>query len=390
MKKFLTFILGVCLIIPCAFMFAGCEKGPQMETWDGTTLEVSEAEKGVVKIETAEELAGLAKEVNEGNTFEGVTFVLTCDMDLSNKAWTPIGLGSRSNLGSARMFSGTFDGNGKKIIGLSNNGYLPSENDKKVEGDFEDTVYTYQYGLFGLTQNAVIKNLEITVDFECDAEGLKGDSVGGLVGFANKRLIVDNCVVNGEVKGYDAVGGIVGRAYNNSENEQVVITNSVNNAEVTALFKASGVLGYSSSSTLYLIVDSCTNNGEIRVHGMKVGQTYVSMVSGIVNYGWKNNSENTLIVVNNTNNGLLNACENLSQETGVSNYHSYAYIANSTSESFNAANHDYNFSANLNYGVVKYQGEVAQDALGALRTQCYPEYSLDEEFNNTTNIETNV
>ena len=78
MKKFLTLMLGICLIIPCAFMFSGCKKETKpeakIETWDGTITEVSVVDaddEGIILIDTAEKLAGFAAAVNDGESFEG-------------------------------------------------------------------------------------------------------------------------------------------------------------------------------------------------------------------------------------------------------------------------------------------------------------------------------
>ena len=408
MKKLLSFILGVCLILPCAFLFTGCKDKPEakMETWDGTTLEVSAADtNGVILIETAEELAGLAKEVNEGNNFANKTIKLTCDMDMANKAWTPIGIGLRSNLAEANSFSGTFDGNGKKIIGLTNVGYTPADENMVVESDLETTVYTYHYGFFGYATGATIKNLELTVNFNCNDTNLKGDSVGGIVGFSSGKLTIENCVVNGTIDGgFDAVGGIVGRAYNSSSENQVTITNSVNNAEVTALYKSAGILGYlGGSGTFHATIDGCVNNGTITANGINltVGskKRYVSNASGVVVYGWKTNYANTIIVTDCVNNGDIYLTETLSQETGRTNGHHYAYIATRVGNDFNGLNHSYKFENNTNEGKVYYLGEENSYVVCALVANNIPvkdeesgeyRYNLDpttgDEYNNKTNI----
>ena len=395
MKKLLMFILGICLIVPSMFVFSACEKEVKSDTWDGTIESVSKAKNGVITIETAEELAGLAREVNSGETFEGITIKLECDLDMSNRPWTPIGVGNRSDLTNAKFFSGTFDGNGKEIKGLSNNGYIPEIQYQKVESDFApQVVKTYQYGFFGLTQNATIKDLTLSVNFVCENENgdLKGDSVGGLVGFANKGLTVENCVVDGLVTGYDAIGGIVGRAYNNSEEEKLTITNSTNNARVEALFKGAGILGYLNSSELNATINNCENNGDVDVRGLKIGNMYTSRVAGIVIYGWSANSENTLVITNNTNNGRLNCVRYLATEEGISNYHAYAYIANSVSHSFNKFKHNYNFSNNENTGMLFYLDEIVTEGkvVDILLNQSYPPYyeEFDDNSWNVTSVET--
>lgn len=64
-------------------------------------------------IDTAEELAGLSKLVNENKIkFDGKTIFLGADIDLNNLEWVPIG----SYYGT--WFGGVFDGNGKTISGI--------------------------------------------------------------------------------------------------------------------------------------------------------------------------------------------------------------------------------------------------------------------------------
>ena len=395
MKKLLMFILGICLIVPSMFVFSACEKDVTSDTWDGTTESVSKATNGVITIETAEELAGLAREVNSGETFEGITIKLESDMDMSNRPWTPIGVGNRSDLTNAKFFSGTFDGNGKKIKGLTNNNYIINTEYQKVESDFEpQVVKTYQYGFFGLTENATIKDLTLSVNFVCENENgdLKGDSVGGLVGFANKGLTIENCVVDGLVTGYDAIGGIVGRAYNNSEEEKLTITNSTNNARVEALYKGAGILGYLNSNELHATISNCENNGDVDVEGLKIGNTFTSRVAGIVTYGWSTTGENTLVITNNTNNGRLNCASYLELEQELSNYHAYAYIGNCVGHSFNKFKHNYNFLNNENEGELLYLDAVVPDekVVDILLNQSYPPYSeeFDDKSWNITSVET--
>ena len=60
-----------------------------------------------------EDLAGLAKLVNEGNTFEGKTIYLSADIDLNNIEWTPVGNKEET------PFKGTFVGGGHQIKNLN-------------------------------------------------------------------------------------------------------------------------------------------------------------------------------------------------------------------------------------------------------------------------------
>ena len=125
MKKLFISFLAIILVLPCAIVFSGCEKSKEnndIDFWDGTTTAINKTENDIIEIDSAEELAGLAKEVNNGNSFDNVLFKLTTDIDLSNREWTPIGYGSYSNgtgVVTGYAFSGIFDGQNRTISGFN-------------------------------------------------------------------------------------------------------------------------------------------------------------------------------------------------------------------------------------------------------------------------------
>ena len=95
-------------------------------------------------LDTKEELNGLSTLVNSGETFEGKTIKLEEDLELEEEEWTPIGT-------PTNKFEGTFDGNGKAVVGLELNGW-----DNGLEYGSDEGL-----GLFSYVENATIKNLEI-------------------------------------------------------------------------------------------------------------------------------------------------------------------------------------------------------------------------------------
>ena len=119
------------------------------------------AAESVTTISTAAQLAAIANDLS-GN------YKLTDDIDLSDYgAWTPIG--------GSTAFSGTFEGNNKKITGLTVN-------------------TSSQYGgLFG-NVSGTVKNLNLT---NVDASGY--GYVGGLVGSAENSSEIVNCSANGNI-----------------------------------------------------------------------------------------------------------------------------------------------------------------------------------------------
>jgi hypothetical protein len=139
-------------------------------------------------ITTPEQLAGLAKLVNNENSFEGKKFKLGANIMLNDTAnwqnwadyppinhWKPINL-----------LNGTFNGNGHIISGV----YINSTEDHQ--------------GLFGIiSDEGVVKNLGITASY------IRGkDAVGGLVG--HSEGIIGGSYSTAWVVGESFVGGLAG------------------------------------------------------------------------------------------------------------------------------------------------------------------------------------
>lgn len=102
------------------------------------------------EIATAEQLAKLARDVNNGNTpqaFLGKYFKLTADIDLSGGIWMPIGkyYNYGNDNGNNRLFFGKFDGNGHVI--------------KNMHIQWEGTEARSAWGLFSTLQGASSTNL---------------------------------------------------------------------------------------------------------------------------------------------------------------------------------------------------------------------------------------
>ena len=350
--------------------------------WDGTASNsLPEAVNGVIGITTAEQLAKVAAMVNAGETFEGVTLKLYSNIDLDGRAWTPIGHSYRKTA-DAKKFMGTFDGNGHKIMNLTNAGYTPTDTLEETD-EFD----VYVYGLFGYVENATIKNLTVEVNIDANDTALKGDCVAGIVGYANGGLTMDNCTVNGTIDGgFDAVGGLVGRAYNSTTANKVMITNCTNNAKITSIYKSAGIVGYIQAKDEYILIDGCTNTGDIVVTGVLDTDYYVSFAAGIVNYAWSVNAttDHTVIITNNINIGNIYSVEEIDAGLGDDNNHSFAGVASSTGwPQYMATNPHYDFRGNTNNGKVFFNGtEVA----ALIVTPDQEVYDVSYELNDTTNM----
>lgn len=150
---------------------------------------------------------------NIRNNLSG-NYIQMASIDLSSYVdWTPIG-------DDGHPFTGTFDGNGHVISGLA---ITPSS-----------TIRDY-VGLFGYVSGATLKNTHVekgaihgTV---CDDNTTPGwHYVGLLVGYAGGSSIFNN-IVDGEVCGTAAVGGMAGGIYSGTDfhhNQAAVIVSASN------------------------------------------------------------------------------------------------------------------------------------------------------------------
>ena len=161
-------------------------------------------------IMNAGQLAGFAKLVDEGNTFAGKTVKLGANIDLENKLFNPIG-----SYRFDKAFSGIFDGQGFTISNLSQNTWEL------------DNGYYYRdlgLGLFGLVDNAVIKNLEIN---GADISG-ESASCGTIAGRAYGDCTFENIDIRrANVADYQYYSGaVVGWASGNHEYVNINIDKS--------------------------------------------------------------------------------------------------------------------------------------------------------------------
>lgn len=167
--------------------------------WNGTTVEPGKDASGVYQIGTAEELAWLAAKINNSsNNSQSYSAVLTADIDLGYRPWTPIGC--YVDWQNNHPYRGVFDGQGHTVSGLYvtalSNGYA---------------------GLFGYTSGSTtIKNLTVEGEIRLEDVSTTAKHIGGIVGEANAKL--ERCVsrVRISAAGFGtrdtcAVGGIAGK-----------------------------------------------------------------------------------------------------------------------------------------------------------------------------------
>lgn len=142
---------------------------------------VSPTANADVVIKTVDQMEKFISQVNEGDQFEGKTIVLVNDLDYSGRGFTPM-----------KEFKGTFDGSGRRLIGVT----------IRMEGDIG----------FVQKNDGIIRNL-ILDKLAVEEQG-SGAYIGGIA--ANNYGTIDGCVVNGTfnveaVMTNNFFGGIAGR-----------------------------------------------------------------------------------------------------------------------------------------------------------------------------------
>jgi len=211
-KKVIAILLCLVIAIPVSTFFVGAETAA---VWDGTVAEGFEAGSGTAEdpyqITSGGHLALMAQYVNSLEdewTLGGLYFKLMNDIDLANKPFAPIG-----GRDDTYVFQGYFDGNGKTISNI-NICAMDEYMGEKFEAYFKNA------GLFGLTRNAVIRDLTLAGDFKATTNW----NVGAIVGRAEDTEII-NCHVLCDELDFIAEpaslttlywGGIVGYVYHNS------------------------------------------------------------------------------------------------------------------------------------------------------------------------------
>ena len=203
---------------------------------------------GSYTVYNADGLMNIAELVNGGKTDINIT--LDKNIDLTGKAWTPIGTDYDNS------YKGTFDGGGHTITGLTF-----TTNDEFA-------------GLFGwLNRAGTVKNV-VMEGVQITSNQIYGGSIGGVVG--SSWGTIENCSVSGNVSGTVYVGGVVGVQIGGS------ITGCSSSATVKGTVDVGGVAGQTNSSAT-LTACYATGNVIIEINPKKniAGGSLVGMNSGI-------------------------------------------------------------------------------------------------------------
>ena len=225
-------------------------------------------------VSTPEQLMDWAEEVRKGN--RSLDCTLAADITLTED-WTPVGISF------VNQYTGTFDGNGYTIRGLTVTG---SNEYAGLFGYIDDS---------GTVKNVKLEDVWITSDYQyAYVGGVAGDSWG----------TIENCSVSGSVSGTTFAGGVVGSQWGGSitgcnssatvkgetyvggiageTNSGASLTGCYATGDVTVEndgtnnSHAGGVVGYNGGGTLI----ACYATGSVTGTGTGTGSIYVGGVTG--------------------------------------------------------------------------------------------------------------
>ena len=304
-KKLLSLLLALCLVmalVPMTAFAAGTT-----DSWDGTA-DTSWYDENETKfhLQTAEQLAGMAKLVNDDTAyFKDKTVYLDNDLDLSGHEWNSIGDGANTDVGS---FQGVFDGQSHVIYNLYSHEGTQSENQSNN---------LYRNGLFGSIYNATVKNLGIeNADIVIPMKDGSTYGKGILVDWMTHSTI-NNCYTTGSITGGSYVekyiGGIAGFLNGNNSISQCYSTAAITGNYDGEYYEEQeggletmdcwdslgGIVG--ASYTGQVTISDCWFGGEIVVNSIQ------APVGGIIGYGKGVSMVNCLVATKEIgNDGLEN------------------------------------------------------------------------------------
>ena len=342
---------------------------PDIDHWDGTvdTTWYNDTDTEFV-LTTAEQLAGFAKLVDDGNTFAGKTVKLDIDLCLgcgeedgcdTERSFDPIG-----SYAFETAFMGTFDGQDHTVMNMYQSGWALENG--LWDGD------DCGLGLFGLVEDATIKNFKIdgaNLPSECNL-------IGFVAGTAYGDMLFENITITNSYSGNHSYysGGIVGWASGSHKyiNCNVDETNVISSQWGDFNNALGGIIGGAGSNGSYHFEDcniAC------------VLDAYNDVVSAYEWYSYRN----TGMLIGNSGHTTTNSegttfaaapnvtCKNVTVTYGDwANYHyckfsamSYPWVRVEAGESENAyGNPRYDYATDANGNKVVDENHVHNDGEG--------------------------
>ena len=213
--------------------------------WDDTETEIIglEIADGGTRyiVSSLAALEAWATEMKNDPT-QNLNCTLAADIDLTGKEWTPI-----------PNFSGTFDGNGKTITGLTIN--QPSTDNVGLFASIEDV---------GTVKNLKLDKVNVTAN----------SNVGAIAG--ENRGSIENCSVSGSVTGSSNKSNVGGIAGLHSEG---TITDCHSSATVEGIAYVGGIAGQSNAIVGITTITACYSTGSVTATA-DIGGSYVGGVVG--------------------------------------------------------------------------------------------------------------
>lgn len=213
------------------------DNGYWFKSADSVKLKLSpEYSSAIIKIYSANELSKIG---NSENYPLDASYVLMKDIDMSSiENWTPIGyyVGNKAPSAGANPFTGTFNGNGHTISNLN----------CSIDGGTGKTTYV-SVGLFGTLKDATVKNLRFKDCKISAVGGGQGVYVGMVAG-----TTVSTTTSNSQLKEYETlISNVI--VENSTVNATIISQNSL-------MAAAGGLVGFSESGVR---INNCLVDADI-------------------------------------------------------------------------------------------------------------------------------
>lgn len=237
------------------------------------------AVQNTVRISSVSDFTEFAENCSLDSYSDGLTAVLTEDLDFSGENFVPV-----------PIFGGTFDGNGHTISGVN----------ITAKGSYQG-VFRY------VSENGKVSNLNVKGTVE---PGGSKSFIGGITG-ENSGLI-ENCSFEGTVKGENVIGGIAGE---NSDTGRITACNAWGN--VTGENSTGGIAGKNSG-----FISNSANNAAVNTvyEEKKNSITDIDTDTGAIIENYKNieeeNEEESVLGHSDTGgitgytSGIIQGCQN--------------------------------------------------------------------------------
>ena len=259
----------------------------------------------MLKISTIDEFKKFRDNVNEGNNYQGWYIYLVNNINI-NENWTPIGKYISEDSIDNIPFKGIFDGRNYTIEGIQIN--------------YNST----GVGLFAYADNATIKNLKTGKN--SSITGYK--AVGGIVGKAVNQTTISNCenqaILQINSSGDGLVGGIAGTVRNTTiYNCSNIVTIGIDSGNLVG-----GILGSGTEANILKCYNTGNIKGTFNIGGI-IGSGDGSVVNSCYNTGNIHSSDNAAGIAGQMfNSGIVKNCYNIGnvETTNLYNRHVGAMV----------------------------------------------------------------